>query len=223
MGGFYPINAKFDGEGARISGILLTFAGGYVEVVPDHHTGDAAAGGCGSGGAHHCRAGARGDGLADVRAHGEGREGDARGRQHPVYGDEQRVCVSEADVQEQAAGAVVYEARDQREEGAAHRQGGAADADRDHGTAGDAARREGQGGAYQARGGGYLPHVQAEDEETDVLAGQAAHQAHRQGVPLVELRHDQGVYGPDTRGVLAGVCLGIRCLAEKGVRPAGSR
>ena len=52
----------------------------------------------GAGAADDRRAGAGGDGLADICANGKGGQGVARGRQYTVYGDEQRLRVSSADV-----------------------------------------------------------------------------------------------------------------------------
>ena len=103
---------------------MAYFCSGYAESAHHHTWIAAAADDNGTGSAHDRRAGAGGDGLAHLRTHGEGGKGDARRRQHTVYGDEQRVRVSTADLQEQEAGTVVHEARGQREEGAAHRQGG---------------------------------------------------------------------------------------------------
>ena len=40
----------------------------------------------------------------------------------------------------------------------------------------------------------------------------------RPRVPLFILRDDQGLYGSDQGRFLAGVCLGLRCVAEEGIR-----
>ena len=52
----------------------------------------------GSGAESDGGGGAGRDGFADVRADGEGGKGATRRRQHTVYGDEQRIRVSPADL-----------------------------------------------------------------------------------------------------------------------------
>ena len=121
------------------------------------------------------RAGAGGDGLADIRANGKGGKGAPRGRQYPIHGNEQRLRLSPADVQEQETGGVLYASGEEREEGAAHCQGSPADAHRDNRVLRNAAQRQGEGRTYQARGRRYLPYLQAEDEEADLFAGIRSH------------------------------------------------
>ena len=76
---------------------------------------------------------------------------------------------------------------------------------------------QGEGRTYQARGGRHLPHLQAQDEEAHLFTGQVAHQTYRPRMSLHGLRYDQGLHGSSASRFLAGVRMGLRCLAEEGI------